>query len=192
MKAPRGGLDAGKHRAMAAKPQLAAAPLAADRVLVEAKHEPDLDKRLQDQLKQVHEELHSSFEVHREGLRQDLCHQLEQQVEKAVMHAEQLAEERSCAIEHAVSQSSRGVEEVWSELRAFIDEQRIFCGFLDTEQRSHQELVRAEVGALSRLVESLRCDSHLADSGFHSESRLLGDSLHAVRTPGRAPVPRAL
>merc|ERR1712187_396428 len=46
-------------------------------------------------------------------------------------------------------------EEIRSELRAFMDEQRVFCGFLDTEQRSYQDMMRQEVTALSRLVDSI-------------------------------------
>ncbi|CAE8615086.1 unnamed protein product, partial [Polarella glacialis] len=79
--------------------------------------------------------------------------------------------------------SRAALDEVRSELRAFMDEQRIFCGFLDTEQRSYQELMRQEVNALSRLLDStLRTDGSLrlvGLSGFAGRAA----SLALSRTP---------
>lgn len=65
--------------------------------------------------------------------------------------------------------------EVRSELSAFIDEQRVFCGFIDTEQRSYQELIRQEVNALSRLVDAtLRLDPPMSNIGASPASTLEG------------------
>eukprot|EP00931_Biecheleriopsis_adriatica_P054548 TRINITY_DN32114_c0_g1_i2.p1 TRINITY_DN32114_c0_g1~~TRINITY_DN32114_c0_g1_i2.p1 ORF type:complete len:907 (+),score=232.70 TRINITY_DN32114_c0_g1_i2:307-2721(+) len=81
--------------------------------------------------------------------------------EEAALAVEQatLAEEQSGAAKASLGDSRQAVNEVRSELHEFIDEQRVFCGFLDTEQRSYQDLIRQEVSALSRLVDSsLRSD----------------------------------
>merc|ERR1711933_712101 len=85
---------------------------------------------------------------------------LERRCEAAARSLGAEVEERCAVLQHRLSSGSRhGLEEVKDELRAFMDEQRVFCGFLDTEQKSYHELMRQEVGALSRLVDStLPCD----------------------------------
>jgi hypothetical protein len=79
------------------------------------------------------------------------------------------------ALQHLSSESQQKVDEVQEELRAFMGEQRVFCGFLDAEQKSYHELVRQEVSALSRLVDStLRPDSATAGVCMEAWSSQLG------------------
>eukprot|EP00930_Biecheleria_cincta_P039132 TRINITY_DN26918_c0_g2_i1.p1 TRINITY_DN26918_c0_g2~~TRINITY_DN26918_c0_g2_i1.p1 ORF type:complete len:844 (-),score=189.36 TRINITY_DN26918_c0_g2_i1:35-2545(-) len=79
----------------------------------------------------------------------------------AAAQARLLTEEHSASAAAAKSDvevCKAATRNLRDELLAFIDEQRVFCGFLDTEQRSYQELIRQEVTTLSRLVDaSLRC-----------------------------------
>merc|ERR1719491_1170618 len=71
-----------------------------------------------------------------------------------------MSEEQQAALQRVTSDSRQAVGEVEEELRAFMGEQRVFCGFLDAEQKSYHELMRQEVSALSRLVDStLRHDA---------------------------------
>eukprot|EP00928_Gymnodinium_smaydae_P032237 TRINITY_DN23400_c0_g1_i1.p1 TRINITY_DN23400_c0_g1~~TRINITY_DN23400_c0_g1_i1.p1 ORF type:complete len:707 (-),score=135.17 TRINITY_DN23400_c0_g1_i1:99-2219(-) len=57
------------------------------------------------------------------------------------------------------SEAGKATSKLSDELRAFMDEQRLFCGFLDTEQKSYQDLMTHELSSLTRLVSSgLRTD----------------------------------
>eukprot|EP00927_Polykrikos_kofoidii_P042311 TRINITY_DN36195_c0_g2_i1.p1 TRINITY_DN36195_c0_g2~~TRINITY_DN36195_c0_g2_i1.p1 ORF type:complete len:774 (-),score=168.51 TRINITY_DN36195_c0_g2_i1:463-2595(-) len=90
-----------------------------------------------------------------------------QQLEMAIVEAERLrnvARVAATGSEQAVAEAvaslqaqvdgvKRRSEETQEELCAFADEQRVFCGFLDTEQRSYHELTRQELASLSRLVD---------------------------------------
>merc|ERR1712232_381749 len=85
---------------------------------------------------------------------------IERYAEESVVQAECHAANEACVYaqrsterhDQLAEDSARVTDELREELRAFMDEQRVFCGFLDTEQRSYQELVRHEMTALSRLV----------------------------------------
>merc|ERR1719272_2151930 len=73
--------------------------------------------------------------------------------------------EQQEALQRLTSQSQMAVGEVHEELLAFMGEQRVFCGFLDAEQKSNLDLMRPEVSALSRLVDStLRSDRETEDN----------------------------
>lgn len=72
------------------------------------------------------------------------------------------AQELAADLQQSLGSSRTEWDEMRSELHAFVDEQRVFCGFLDTEQRSYHDLIRQEVTSLSRLVDaSLRIDPGL-------------------------------
>lgn len=79
----------------------------------------------------------------------------------AAQHARN-AQELAADLQQSLGSSRTEWDEMRSELHAFVDEQRVFCGFLDTEQRSYHDLIRQEVTSLSRLVDaSLRIDPGL-------------------------------
>ncbi|CAE7448788.1 unnamed protein product [Symbiodinium natans] len=79
----------------------------------------------------------------------------------AAQHARN-AQELSADAQQSLGTSRMEWNEMRTELHAFVDEQRVFCGFLDTEQRSYHDLIRQEVTSLSRLVDtSLRIDHGL-------------------------------
>merc|ERR1711862_1064278 len=65
-----------------------------------------------------------------------------------------ISEDRQSEFRQALLNSERSLADVRSELLSFVNEQRVFCGFLDTEQRSYQDLMRQEIAALSRLVDA--------------------------------------
>jgi len=158
---------------------------AVERSLAEAHRalQQDLRTELRSQSHVVYEELKRSLgagldahegraegrakEMHREFRRREREEErstaslLERRCEAAARSLGSEMEERCVVLQHRISSDSRhGLEEVRDELHAFMDEQRVFCGFLDTEQKSYHELMRQEVGALSRLVDSaLPCDS---------------------------------
>lgn len=114
-----------------------------------------------------------------EELRRELRGQLEGQVRRTLKAADDSAEKRletalegqreqaaACAraaagcelscveLQRRLAEGDTRGNETRSELVAFMDEQRVYCGFLDTEQKSYYELLRREVGTLSRLVDS--------------------------------------
>eukprot|EP00435_Cladocopium_sp_Y103_P062475 s621_g24.t1 len=103
-------------------------------------------------------------------------------------------------VEESRVASEKALMEVRSELSAFIDEQRVFCGFIDTEQRSYQELIRQEahefpslpspwyrVNALSRLVDAtLRIDPPMSNVGASPASTLEG--LQPLEPMGELPI----
>lgn len=114
-----------------------------------------------------------------EELRRELRGQLEAQAKRTLRASDESAEKRletalaaqreqvaACAraasacelglsdLQRRAAETGAIGDETRSELLAFMDEQRVFCGFLDTEQKSYYELLRCEVDALSRLVDS--------------------------------------
>lgn len=64
------------------------------------------------------------------------------------------SEAECVALRRIVADNCHTTEEVRAELFAFMDEQRVFCGFLDTEQKSYHDLIRQELQTLSQLVDS--------------------------------------
>ncbi|CAJ1359541.1 unnamed protein product [Effrenium voratum] len=78
----------------------------------------------------------------------------------AELRLDRLASEAAVREEHAEATAQQcfvteaALREVRGDLQTFMEEQRVFCSFLDTEQRSYQELMRQEVNALCRLVDA--------------------------------------
>lgn len=95
---------------------------------------------------------------------------------KAAKTAEAAAAAEAEALWHHVKEakqrSTREHGELQEELSAFMDEQRIFCGFLDTEQRSYKEIVRQELATLSQLVGSGLLGNSSAQAGARKVSLL--------------------
>ncbi|CAK0815733.1 unnamed protein product, partial [Prorocentrum cordatum] len=82
----------------------------------------------------------------REALQREVssrCAELgEELCARAESAAAAAAAESTAELREAVSGTGRALAEVREELRAFVEEQRVFCGFLDEEHRSHQDLGR--------------------------------------------------
>eukprot|EP00419_Tripos_fusus_P053102 CAMPEP_0172806852 /NCGR_PEP_ID=MMETSP1075-20121228/6624_1 /TAXON_ID=2916 /ORGANISM="Ceratium fusus, Strain PA161109" /LENGTH=420 /DNA_ID=CAMNT_0013645733 /DNA_START=41 /DNA_END=1300 /DNA_ORIENTATION=+ len=77
----------------------------------------------------------------------------------AAANAEHLCEARCSMLKHDMAETFQFARKLKEELCTFMDEQRIFCGYLETEQRSCQEQTRQELSTLSKLVDaSLSCD----------------------------------
>jgi len=111
----------------------------------------------------------------------------------AAAHQAFEAQEESTATRRSVEESRAASEkalmEVRSELSAFIDEQRVFCGFIDTEQRSYQELIRQEVNALSRLVDAtLRMDPPWVTSQLVASPASTLEGLQPLEPMGELPM----
>jgi len=133
----------------------------------------ELSVQLEEQTKRVLKKVDTQSRGTREDLQRELFGHCEEQAKQVLLevdahaesHVEELLRTSLHSLEHgrleehattvaAIGDTWRATEDVRSELTAFMDEQRVFCGFLDTEQRSYHELMRQEVSALSRLVDS--------------------------------------
>merc|ERR1712060_444396 len=98
-------------------------------------------------------------------------------------------EERCGSLRGLVEDSARALDVVREELHSFADEQRVFCGYLDTEQQSYQELMRREVDTLSRLVESNLRSSTQLQMPLQDSSTLSWSPAQAQEDWDRAPSP---
>mmetsp|Transcript_24150 Transcript_24150/g.57248 ORF Transcript_24150/g.57248 Transcript_24150/m.57248 type:complete len:262 (-) Transcript_24150:67-852(-) len=101
----------------------------------------------------------SAMEAEASAARVAAC-KAEDGVGAAELRLDRLASEAAVREEHAEATAQQcfvteaALREVRGDLQTFMEEQRVFCSFLDTEQRSYQELMRQEVNALCRLVDA--------------------------------------
>lgn len=85
---------------------------------------------------------------------------IEKHCEEMAKRVDRKTKDRCSALQEKMSESQQTLGGLREELRTFMDEQKLFCGYLDTEQRAYQGQVRQELGIMSRLLDtSLRGDA---------------------------------
>lgn len=156
--------------------------LAAERSEVLEAAERSVGRRMEAGLANWREELrrhvYQRLLGHSRTWREELQKELRAHTEEQAARMQEVLGVGRLSSAQAEAEVHHAVDEVREELKAFMDEQRLFCGFLDTEQTSYQELVRQQIDALSRLVDSSLRGSSNSSSGVRAGQlrQLLTDS----------------